>query len=99
MIRRPPRSALLSLHDALPICGEVDLAEGPVAEEEAVPVSRREGGVLVAHDAGRRAAASVGERLGHIEKVRRLPPELAVDRQSTRLNPSHAHISYALFCL
>src|SRR3712207_7311341 len=27
------------------------------------------------------------------------PPELARDRKSTRLNSSHANISYAVFCL
>src|SRR3712207_7502256 len=27
------------------------------------------------------------------------PPEGRIDRKSTRLNSSHAHISYAVFCL
>src|SRR2546430_13483809 len=27
------------------------------------------------------------------------PPQLAVDRKSTRLNSSHSQISYAVFCL
>src|SRR2546429_3930945 len=28
-----------------------------------------------------------------------LPPGLAIDRKSTRLNSSHGYISYAVFCL
>src|ERR1035437_6800337 len=29
----------------------------------------------------------------------RTPPEVSLDRKSTRLNSSHANISYAVFCL
>src|SRR3712207_8437400 len=32
-------------------------------------------------------------------KGRRLVPQKRQDRKSTRLNSSHAHISYAVFCL
>src|SRR3712207_7460645 len=31
--------------------------------------------------------------------VRHLPDTLSLDRKSTRLNSSHANISYAVFCL
>src|SRR5689334_12829668 len=31
--------------------------------------------------------------------LRPVPPELSVDRKSTRLNSSHSSISYAVFCL
>src|SRR5438445_10234816 len=43
--------------------------------------------------AGRRVQelTQVGERLGQLQRV--------VDRKSTRLNSSHANISYAVFCL
>src|SRR3712207_7096607 len=47
-------------------------------------------GRLVQHDA---AAAGVHER------VRRAEVDGEVDRKSTRLNSSHANISYAVFCL
>src|SRR3712207_6883985 len=33
------------------------------------------------------------------EQVQRAVPEAQVDRKSTRLNSSHANISYAVFCL
>src|SRR3712207_9056506 len=75
----------LSLHDALPIlAGEVR----PAALEESVDrLLRREARRLV-----QRA-------------VRELPPrgeqvlQQGLDRKSTRLNSSHANISYAVFCL
>src|SRR3712207_8624273 len=40
----------------------------------------------------RGTAVSVGDRLGRMAAG-------AVDRKSTRLNSSHANISYAVFCL
>src|SRR3712207_8495426 len=40
---------------------------------------------------------------GYLERLTRLGPRLGavatVDRKSTRLNSSHANISYAVFCL
>src|SRR3712207_7304343 len=40
------------------------------------------------------------ERLGPVrEPVERRPSHVALDRKSTRLNSSHANISYAVFCL
>src|SRR3712207_7912766 len=41
-------------------------------------------------------------QLGNLPRVRRLRPaggRQLLDRKSTRLNSSHAHISYAVFCL
>src|SRR3712207_8135696 len=39
-----------------------------------------------------RGEARAGEKPGRV-------PEASVDRKSTRLNSSHANISYAVFCL
>src|SRR5438445_9271933 len=47
-------------------------------------------------------AARRGEREEHEGRHRQLPPgrhDHALDRKSTRLNSSHANISYAVFCL
>src|SRR3712207_8030254 len=81
----------LSLHDALPISGLGD-------HEELVVVSLGgvdpHGGDVDAGDLelGRRPAAVVlGAGVGGGEDVG--------DRKSTRLNSSHANISYAVFCL
>src|SRR3712207_8100599 len=85
----------LSLHDALPISPQHLLQR---AERE-----RERGAELVRHvrEEGRLGAVDLGQRLG-------APPLLLVgagvgdrsrDRKSTRLNSSHANISYAVFCL
>src|SRR3712207_7168681 len=73
----------LSLHDALPI----------LAEEGGQPLegSRIEAPVL--GDAGPRPADEL------VSIVARLRDTDDRDRKSTRLNSSHANISYAVFCL
>src|SRR3712207_7769623 len=94
MIRRPPRSTLFpyttlfrsDLHERLPALTRVlDLEAGPAA----IP---REVVLQAAAVAGRRAVAH--ERPRHV-----VPGAAAEDRKSTRLNSSHANISYAVFCL
>src|SRR3712207_7176992 len=35
----------------------------------------------------------------YVAKVKKIMPGLNADRKSTRLNSSHANISYAVFCL
>src|SRR3712207_8880267 len=79
----------LSLHDALPISHEVDVHE--LLREAAAQQPDAVGHLLeVARALGRHARLDV-ERLRH--------PLLGRDRKSTRLNSSHANISYAVFCL
>src|SRR3712207_7747567 len=75
----------LSLHDALPISEHV---------ADAVARPHR-------HAAGQRAHGEPGAELA-IEaglQVGRVRPHARPDRESTRLNSSHANISYAVFCL
>src|SRR3712207_9002571 len=74
----------LSLHDALPICL---LGEG--ALRDVVGAERRRRVDRLRQD--RRAEAENGGE-------HRRPPS-PQDRKSTRLNSSHANISYAVFCL
>src|SRR3712207_8195521 len=74
----------LSLHDALPICVGVG--------------AFRVGGSAVA------APVVADDAVGLREVVELVVPhapvgEGGVDRKSTRLNSSHANISYAVFCL
>src|SRR3712207_8175914 len=73
----------LSLHDALPICPGRLVAE---ADADTRDDSARRGALL--QDRGR-AVSHVG--------AGRVPGR--ADRKSTRLNSSHANISYAVFCL
>src|SRR3712207_7932332 len=82
----------LSLHDALPI-----YARGqPVLGEEGLQRLRQGGDVgdlAVAQDAGAKGGDGAA-----LERHRTVGGDLG-DRKSTRLNSSHANISYAVFCL
>src|SRR3712207_6867959 len=81
----------LSLHDALPISA-AGRVQGPGAGAQDLPVR-----------AVRRPAAAGDDRDGAGlppgAADRRRADDRARDRKSTRLNSSHANISYAVFCL
>src|SRR3712207_8859265 len=86
MIRRPPRSTLFpytTLFRSVP---------DPRRAARVVPRPARDPAL---------AAAVARRRGGGADRVRRhAEPHLADrDRKSTRLNSSHANISYAVFCL
>src|SRR3712207_7539018 len=69
----------------------------PLPLHDALPISPgRDEPQVPGHDGGPQVTADVGGR-----GVRRPAAggERAVDRKSTRLNSSHANISYAVFCL
>src|SRR3712207_8033407 len=94
MIRRPPRSTLFPYTTLFRSVGDEGLGTGeqpPVT----VPAGRRPDALQVA----------AGLRLGHRDGGDELTaaeagqPALSLDRKSTRLNSSHANISYAVFCL
>src|SRR3712207_8356866 len=95
MIRRPPRSTLFPyttlfrsrLGDALAQSFEIREEERLVAQDRAADVA---------------AELIQAERLlGGVERIARVERVVAeeLDRKSTRLNSSHANISYAVFCL
>src|SRR5947209_9803588 len=99
MIRRPPRSTLFpytTLFRSLEVVIEVALLH----------VERRgdflHGGAVIPEAAERFGGAfqdvDAGGRLG-VGIARPLRPPPRRDRKSTRLNSSHANISYAVFCL
>src|SRR3712207_7488502 len=93
MIRRPPRSTLFpytTLFRSLRGLGETAGHAGAVRE------GRVGGGV----GRGREASGQVGGG-GEMSGVLDMEPFqiLYGDRKSTRLNSSHANISYAVFCL
>src|SRR3712207_9390971 len=86
MIRRPPRSTLFP-YTTLFRSGERHPRDGPGA--------RTRGGRPGADQRRQAAGHAAARRLV-------LPPHRLVhdeDRKSTRLNSSHANISYAVFCL
>src|SRR3712207_7172837 len=76
----------LSLHDALPIPGLLSPAS------QAVPIRRLGPAVALWLELPCRGE---GLRVPEGDRASRL----ARDRKSTRLNSSHANISYAVFCL
>src|SRR3712207_6942986 len=80
----------LSLHDALPIF-KVGYGNGPLSEADV-------GGVVTTRP-GRRSRRPTGRdacRQPAHGRAGRIGPEIG---RSTRLNSSHANISYAVFCL
>src|SRR3712207_7212444 len=97
MIRRPPRSTLFPYTTLFRSAVEHEHAAGVHPRGE-----RRRGGMrdVVGHPAHHRGVQSRKARpqeercAAHVERAQPLP-----DRKSTRLNSSHANISYAVFCL
>src|SRR3712207_9330346 len=77
----------LSLHDALPIW---NIASGQGCHPEHSEGSRRSNGSAKDHEILRLRAQN---------DTMFMSQHPALDRKSTRLNSSHANISYAVFCL
>src|SRR3712207_8970369 len=86
MIRRPPRSTLFPYTTLFR--SEVEIV-GRGSGHQSVALQRAH----VAHE----LLASVVERRRARDHLHDVSPVL--DRKSTRLNSSHANISYAVFCL
>src|SRR3712207_8235486 len=88
MIRRPPRSTLFpytTLFRSVPGLGET-----------------RRKALMKQFGSLKRLRAATVEELTAVPGIGRRTAEAvlaAVDRKSTRLNSSHANISYAVFCL
>src|SRR3712207_7201152 len=85
----------LSLHDALPI------SRGDVVPDQRGELRRPGGhpeGDPAHHQPGLRAAQRRGLQPGRLLRRGHRPARVQ-DRKSTRLNSSHANISYAVFCL
>src|SRR5258707_2763952 len=91
MIRRPPRSTLFPYTTLFRSHRDTDVPPG-LGDRRALRSDQPGGGEQShAHRGGLRGAAAIGRNRGG--------PRGLVDRKSTRLNSSHANISYAVFCL
>src|SRR3712207_8245417 len=91
MIRRPPRSTLFPYTTLFRSSGEDGRRQPGAARQRA----RRRRSATLARGLPRRGGddrAVAGDPAGAGGGLRR-------DRKSTRLNSSHANISYAVFCL
>src|SRR3712207_7943681 len=86
MIRRPPRSTLFPYTTLFRSRSAFDFAAIGMA------LVSTEGRWLQVN-------RSLCHILGYTEKELLLTDFLSIDRKSTRLNSSHANISYAVFCL
>src|SRR3712207_8701938 len=88
MIRRPPRSTLFP-YTTLFRSGDVSDPVGRTLRLLSLLQARRYW-----------SGADLADRLGvSVRTLRRDVERLREDRKSTRLNSSHANISYAVFCL
>src|SRR3712207_8837079 len=96
MIRRPPRSTLFP-YTTLFRSGDLQDRRGHELHEQAVAVVATAQHLADDHVTGRRARGGLAIR-GHLDE-RASGDRRARDRKSTRLNSSHANISYAVFCL
>src|SRR3712207_7846588 len=98
MIRRPPRSTLFPYTTLFRSAGLVlvvgRVAVDPVAAAALLLLAQLQ---LVAVDAlaEARHLDALGRRAGDVD----VEEGALLDRKSTRLNSSHANISYAVFCL
>src|SRR5438445_6895803 len=95
MIRRPPSSTLFP-HDALPISIRPDwwpLSMAPPEDASSTPL------FLVQQENARRACSCTPPLMTFIYDASKRFEAEREDRKSTRLNSSHANISYAVFCL
>src|SRR3712207_8311124 len=91
MIRRPPRSTLFPYTTLFRSPSTVGRARLPA--EPGVPPDAGAG------QPGCRGTSGGSARGARVRVIRSTSSVIAVDRKSTRLNSSHANISYAVFCL
>src|SRR3712207_8063297 len=98
MVRRPPRSTLFP-YTTLFRSPVVPAGDAGPAQAQVVLLGRLLVEARARHDGARSGA--LGERGLAATQARRsgVDQRHEVDRKSTRLNSSHANISYAVFCL
>src|SRR3712207_8557844 len=98
MIRRPPRSTLFPYTTLFRSGHDLAIAADDPAIEEAASTFRQMGAKVDAVQVDLATLEGV-DRLYSAIDGRPVDLLLAKDRKSTRLNSSHANISYAVFCL
>src|SRR3712207_7888556 len=89
MIRRPPRSPLFPYTTLFRSLRFANMLFEPVWNRNYIDNIQ----ITAAEDIG------IGTRAGYYDQAGALRDLVQKDRKSTRLNSSHANISYAVFCL
>src|SRR3712207_8786777 len=96
MIRRPPRSTLF------PYTTLFRSLDAPLGAVDRSRLNVNGSSLAAGHPfaaTGGRIVASLAKQLHEAGPGRRGLISICADRKSTRLNSSHANISYAVFCL
>src|SRR3712207_7387800 len=100
MIRRPPRSTLFPYTTLFRSRARVAPARGRAEEADVKELKCRDAGfdcdAVVQGETVDDVMAQAGP---HAKEVHGVDVTPEIDRKSTRLNSSHANISYAVFCL
>src|SRR3712207_7387155 len=94
MIRRPPRSTLFPYTTLFRSRGAAVARQRQFPRAHPLDVGQRVEGEAAAERL-HHADALLGHLVDELDDLR----HLVADRKSTRLNSSHANISYAVFCL
>src|SRR3712207_8749704 len=97
MIRRPPRSTLFPYTTLFRSWMNIQGAGREQLRHLGPELTRR--GIAVWSIGYRRADEPGGGYPGTFHEVGRAIDRLRTDRKRTRLNSSHAHISYSVLCL
>src|SRR3712207_8347603 len=96
MIRRPPRSTLFPYTTLFRSAGSGEVAQRDRRAPLSAGARLRSAEGACAWEYALRETAPEREKVGCLSFA---GYRLSLDRKSTRLNSSHANISYAVFCL
>src|SRR3712207_8434811 len=99
MIRRPPRSTLFPYTTLFRSVAGPPTGDRPRAADLGVSGGGGEDPPAGASQVPAGTGAGASQGAGRSPRGRGRSPLPAGDRKSTRLNSSHANISYAVFCL
>src|SRR3712207_8408698 len=100
MIRRPPRSTLFPYTTLFRSDDTTALMKSITPDRCQQELQERGGSdFAIEFTDGYRFRVAVFKQRGNLGLVLRRIPSGFLDRKSTRLNSSHANISYAVFCL
>src|SRR3712207_8379789 len=102
MIRRPPRSTLFpytTLFRSAQVIAAVPCGECYECRKGWMAVCENQTSVGYQYDGGFAEYMIVPRQVLKVDGLNRIPDNIGLDRKSTRLNSSHANISYAVFCL